>query len=248
MFIYTLSHPITNEVRYIGFTSRSSLDKRLKEHLKDKRKTKRVSWIKSLLNKELKPVIEQLDSCNFDNWKQLEQYWIAQFRAWGFNLVNLTNGGEGAIGYKHTEKQKLNNSLRNKGKIISQETRDKISKNKKGIKHSEKTKKKLSQSHIGILNSEKTRKKISDGNRGKTVSVESRQKISKALKGKKKKFKERDGKKKAILQYDLNGNFIKEWESITIAANETNILHTSISNNLKNLSKTAGKFIWKYKN
>lgn len=80
MFIYTLSHPITNEIRYIGFTSKNSLDKRLKEHLRDRRKTKRVSWIKSLLNKGLKPVIEELDSCNFGNWKQLEQYWIWNFK------------------------------------------------------------------------------------------------------------------------------------------------------------------------
>lgn len=248
MFIYSLSHPITNEIRYIGFTSRNSLENRLSEHLKDRRKTKKGSWIKSLTVQNLKPVIEIIDYCNKENWKDLEIYWIGQFRAWGFNLTNLTNGGEGALGYKCSKEQNIKNSLRNKGKIITQETRNKISKSRKGFKHSEKTKKKLSQSHIGILNSKETRKKIGDGNRGKIVSIESRQKISKGLKGKKKKFKERDSKKKAVLQYNLEGNFIKEFKSITIAAIETNILHTSISNNLKNLSKTAGKFIWKYKN
>lgn len=36
-------------------------------------------------------------------------------------LVNMTDGGDGANGYKHTEEWKLGASKRNKGKIISQE-------------------------------------------------------------------------------------------------------------------------------
>ena len=41
MFIYSLSDPTTKEIRYIGFTSRSLLDKRLSEHLRDNRKNKK---------------------------------------------------------------------------------------------------------------------------------------------------------------------------------------------------------------
>ena len=36
-------------------------------------------------------------------------------------LVNMTDGGEGVNGYKHTEEWKLANSIRNKNKIISEE-------------------------------------------------------------------------------------------------------------------------------
>lgn len=247
MQIYTLSCPITLKVKYIGFTSRLGLEKRYKEHLRDKRKCKRNSWIKSLLKKNLYPIIEHLDSCNKQNWQELEQYWISQFKCWGFNLLNQTVGGEGRFGYKCTEEQKFRNSLRNKGKVLSQETKDKISKTQKGKIITEKTRQKISRSHIGMTNSEESRKKISDGNKGKTITEETKRKISKSLKGRKKEFKERDKCKKTILQFDKSMKFIREYKSISIASKETGILRTAIINNLKNLTKTSGNFIWKYK-
>ena len=51
---------------------------------------------------------------------------------------------------------------------------------------------------------------------------------------------------KAICQYDLNGNFIKEFQSITEAMNETNI--TTIKKVLQNKQSSAGGFIWRYAN
>jgi group I intron endonuclease len=133
MYIYTLEHPITNEVRYVGFTSKT-LEKRFKEHLRDKRKCKRNSWMVALKKEGLIPIIKLLDFCTTENWKNLEQYWIEQFRVWGFKLTNMTEGGDGTLGYKQSEKQKLNNSLINKGKTLSKETRLKISKSSKGKK------------------------------------------------------------------------------------------------------------------
>ena len=54
--------------------------------------------------------------------------------------------------------------------------------------------------------------------------------------------------KRKVLQYDLNGNFIKEWDSIKEAAYYLNIkYHNSITNCCGGRSKTAGGFIWKYK-
>lgn len=53
---------------------------------------------------------------------------------------------------------------------------------------------------------------------------------------------------KPIIQYDLKMNFIKEWSSQTEASQVLNINQPSISNCLKNLSKTSNGFIWKYKN
>ena len=52
---------------------------------------------------------------------------------------------------------------------------------------------------------------------------------------------------KPILQYDLKGNFIKEWNSIEEAASFLNIKKQGICNVLKNRSKTSGTYIWKYK-
>lgn len=52
---------------------------------------------------------------------------------------------------------------------------------------------------------------------------------------------------KSVLQFSKDGEFIKEWGCIMDIERELNILHTSICNNLKGLSKSSGGFIWKYK-
>jgi hypothetical protein len=48
---------------------------------------------------------------------------------------------------------------------------------------------------------------------------------------------------KPVLQYDLEGNFIKEWEGISVA----NKSYKGVHNALNGRAKTAHKFIWKYK-
>jgi len=53
-------------------------------------------------------------------------------------------------------------------------------------------------------------------------------------------------KRKCILQYDLNGTFLKEFNSIKEAEKETNI--KSISDCLRGNQKQAGGYIWRYKN
>ena len=52
---------------------------------------------------------------------------------------------------------------------------------------------------------------------------------------------------KAILQYDLDGKFIKEWDSILNAAIYYNVSATNISACLNNRQKTCKGYIWKYK-
>lgn len=51
---------------------------------------------------------------------------------------------------------------------------------------------------------------------------------------------------KAILQYDLEGNFIKEWKSIKEATK--NLKCSNITNVLKGRYKQDNGFIWRYKN
>lgn len=50
---------------------------------------------------------------------------------------------------------------------------------------------------------------------------------------------------KKVIQYDLNGNFIKEYSSYTEATQQTNINHIGDCCNGK--IKRAGKYIWKWK-
>lgn len=54
-------------------------------------------------------VIVQIITDSIHNWKVAgwwECWWIASCRLSGFNLVNLTNGGDGVCGFKWTDEQK----------------------------------------------------------------------------------------------------------------------------------------------
>jgi hypothetical protein len=102
------------------------------------------------------------------------------------NLCNMTDGGDGTLGYI---------------KKLSQETKDKISKSLKGRITSEKTKEKLRQitgkrhhsfgkrgaemKSFGIKWDDEKKKKLSEKLKGRIVSEETRKKISEKLKGKK---------------------------------------------------------------
>lgn len=55
-------------------------------------------------------------------------------------------------------------------------------------------------------------------------------------------------KRKSILQFNKEGKFIKEYVSIMDASRVLNVNHSAIVRNLKNKSKSAYNFIWKYKN
>lgn len=55
-------------------------------------------------------------------------------------------------------------------------------------------------------------------------------------------------KRKPILQYDLNGNFIREFISISEASRQLKTYHSYISQALMGKHKSAEGFIWKYKN
>ena len=52
---------------------------------------------------------------------------------------------------------------------------------------------------------------------------------------------------KGIIQYDLKGNKVKEYDSIMDAVRETNINKTSIGKCCNRRQNTAGGYIWKFK-
>jgi hypothetical protein len=62
-------------------------------------------------------------------------------------------------------------------------------------------------------------------------------------------YKARDKKlKKPILQYDKQGNFIKEWPSTKDAGVTLKLHKSGITNCCKGKLKSCGGFIWEYKN
>ncbi len=93
--IYILIDPRTNQVRYVG--KANNISQRYRAHLNRARKHQihKKNWIASLKKEGLKPIIEIVDVVPIDNWIYWETYWISQFKAWGFDLINYTNGGDG---------------------------------------------------------------------------------------------------------------------------------------------------------
>jgi hypothetical protein len=80
------------------------------------------------------------------------------------------------------------------------------------------------------------KKKIGDANRGKKKhTTKTKNSIS-------------NKNSKPVIQYSLNNELIKEWKSQWDASQKLNINHKSINNCVIGLAKTAGNYIWKYKN
>ena len=120
----------------------------------------------------------------------------------------------------------------------------------KDMNHSEDTKEKMRKPKSAIH-----KIRIGEGHKGIKCSEEKKLKISKANKGKSKhtdEFREKLGKaiSKIVLQYDLEGNFIKEYTSIRQAEIENhpeNVSNSNISSCCTGRQKTAYGYIWKLK-
>ena len=51
---------------------------------------------------------------------------------------------------------------------------------------------------------------------------------------------------KSVKQYDMDGNYIKSYISLSEASRETGISISNISKNLRGKARKAGDYIWKY--
>lgn len=118
--IYTLACPISGQIRYVGKTTKS-LQRRLQGHLcySNKNYSHRGNWIYNLKTRGFSPVIELVEELSLDiDWEKAEAYWIEQFKAWGFDLVNDTVGGRGVD--NHTREAKVKISFTKVGKKIEE--------------------------------------------------------------------------------------------------------------------------------
>jgi len=95
---YSLNDPDTQEVRYIGVTTRS-LKVRYAQHkssaLLNKDQTHKTKWFRSLMNKNKLPTINLLliYECNDDSWENIEKDLISKY----YNLTNHSLGGKGVV-------------------------------------------------------------------------------------------------------------------------------------------------------
>jgi group I intron endonuclease len=200
--IYVLKNPETNEIHYVGRSVNPKGRYRMHIHLaiKTKHKNKKDAWICSLLNKNLKPIMEIIDITSQKESIEKEKFWIEELRK-TCDLKNSRDYIENNYLFSEETRKKMSDAAMGntskRGTICSDETKGLISASMMGMKHSDESKKNVS---------------------------------------------------KIVLQYDRNGDFIKEWPSGKEAAKCLKISQGSLSSAALGYRKTCGKFIWKYKN
>lgn len=160
MIIYMATNLI-NGMSYIGQTV-TNLDYRIARHIIESKKPK--SYFQRVLKKH---GIENfkwkiLKKCkNISDLNKSEKYFIEQYKTNKSNGYNLTDGGEGIVGYRHSEETK--NKIRQKliGHSVIDITREKISGNLQGHKQSKETKLRRKKTMKNIINSKEHREKLS---------------------------------------------------------------------------------------
>lgn len=96
--IYGLICPIENKVMYIGKSVQ--IRTRLQQHEWETkigigRNTLKGKWLKDLQSKNLSPSVIILDTCEDNEWRERERYWITYYRELNPELKNMGKGGEG---------------------------------------------------------------------------------------------------------------------------------------------------------
>lgn len=245
--IYRLIDPFTGQVRYIG--KATDMKSRLQGHLslaKMDAKTLCKRWIRSVVRKGGKPVMEEIEVVAEADWQAREAYWIAFYRAAGARLCNHTDGGEGLVNPSEATKEKQRaNNRKNAATYQTPEFRAKISAISKALVRTPEHCAKIAASKLGKPRSEETKAKMSAARKGKAfMTPEQYQETTKAAAPLLQSANE--ARKKQVGQFDRHSNLLASYESAAACIAATGLpkgtIHTSI--NRGNVTRTG--FIFKY--
>jgi len=194
-------------------------------------------------------ICEIIEECSIELLNDREVYWKKHYLSifnqdWNMVLFcNIYDGGGGPLSDDHKKKiglSKIGNSYR-KGIPFSEEARNKLRKPKPegfgfGKKHTQKTKDKIGNSNRGNIMSDSAKRKISQSRIGIKFTDEHKNKISMSNMNKTR-------NQKSIIQYNLDGSYIKTWESIRSAES---YYSTGIKDVLKGKTVTSSGYLWRY--
>jgi group I intron endonuclease len=217
-------YKITNPRGQIYVGQSINIERRFKEY---KRLSKRAAGRKILNSLKgfgvANHVFEIIEECLIEQLHEREHYWKKHYTSVenGLNCDYFDNSGG-----PRSEETKRRISEGAKGKKRSEETKQKLRKPK-----TEEHKQNISKSKQNV--SEETKRKISEGKKGKIPNRDYREWAK--------------TRTKSIFQYDLDGNFIKEWEGTKAAALYLGCDPTTITANLRGITKKGYGFIWKRK-
>lgn len=244
-FIYALKDPRTDKIRYIG--KANDPDERYRNHInkcRDKNTHKR-NWINNLRQEKLKPILEVLEEVPIEQWKDYEKMYIKKYINEGCDLMNYTEGGDGATfgnsgSFKKGENGKKIVMLDKEGNYIK--TFNMIIEAEEEL---------CSKSIFGVIIK---RRKTSKGysflyeKEYLNMTEQDMRNHIEWLKPEKLVSNKTSFPEVEIIQYDLKMNFIRNWLSLAEAEKKLNISKSAICQCTSGRNKTAGGYIWKYKN
>ena len=253
-FIYTISDE-HGEIRYIGKSNNPK--NRLYKHLNEKSNIHKYNWLKAIIKRGKFPIVEILDEVPIETWNIYEIYWISQFKAWGFNLLNISSGGFGREGgYKHSIESKRKMSiLKLNGKLSKSHIKNISIKVKEKFQSNPNYNKCQDKEHI-INKDELYQRYITEGlslNECAKIFNTSKHTIYRNIKEHNFKKSKSDWSHKLstqpklnINQYDLDGNFIKRWIGACTIQNELGFDSSTIINCCKGRSNKSHGFVWRF--
>ena len=148
MDIYKATNNITEE-SYIGYAV-DGLEDRKCDHKRAANRGDSVYFHRAISKYGLdnfRWIILEQGVFDFEILKKLAIYWIKEFGTKRPNGYNLTDGGDGTLGYKQSKEHRKKLSEAHKGKKLSEETRKKMSEAKKNM--SDETKRKIGEASKG---------------------------------------------------------------------------------------------------
>jgi hypothetical protein len=156
-------------------------------------------------------------------------------------LVNRTDGGQGNVNWSEENRKKLGE--RQRGKKASEETRRRLSESHKGYKPTPQALENMRLAQKGKVISRETREKMASKLRGRKLPDWQRKILSEAAMGKRVEWCHRP-----ITQLSVDGDVIKEFESMAAASRELKIQRANIHKVVSGERMVAGGFHFKYKN
>lgn len=196
-------------------------------------------------------IFQIVQECTLENLDKCERYWQDYYDVTskkGLNCILKDTNEKHKICGEETRKR-MSESQR--GKVLLEKTKQKISKARRGKKMSEESKTKISLANTGKKHTEETKKKWN--RKGKAIhSDEYKKQVSEFWKGRifsKETINKIVSKvSKPVIQYDLQGNFIKEWKSAREIERCLGINYKYISACCRETRSNTCGFIWKFKN
>lgn len=232
--VYLISFP--NKKYYVGITS-TSFEERKTNHLSHAN-TSNLAVHNAIVKYGKKVKWEVIDKAdNWDDLTNLEIRYIKEYNSYiDDNGYNLTRGGEGTVGYKHTEENNLKNSKR---RIKYFEDSANRAKQSQATKLAHKNNPHQAKNHSKFL-----KDKYKDSNEREKRAKEMKNYLS-TKENLERHSRVRGGKEFYVL--DLDDNVVAEYLIQAECAREMKLQTSKINNCLKGKRKTHGGFRFKYK-